>query len=205
MSDPTAGAEVPWYRRRGWLIGAAAVVVLAITVVTDLPQHASRPAQISSDTSTMNAINAGVRSCAFAVSESLGLYQKERTHALKAGNLAVAPGLLRDDQNACSFTSEAIFTLSNLELPGSVAGKYLQRLVGTVTTWATSDGLAAVEAIETLWNTPRDQRALRSLSSAERHLADDRIIAVTDVQAADRALRATLPAIALPRVVPSPG
>ena len=46
----------PWYRRRAWLVAAALVVVVAVTVLTDLPQHSSPAGQISDDASVMSQV-----------------------------------------------------------------------------------------------------------------------------------------------------
>ncbi|MGO9196212.1 MAG: hypothetical protein ACLQK4_03660 [Acidimicrobiales bacterium] len=191
---------MPWYKRRRTLVIGVILLIAAVTVVTDLPQNASRGVQVGSDTTVVNSVNASVKSCAFAVHESLGLYGEEKTDKLTASERAQVPSLLGDDQAACSFTNDDIYTLSNIEVPGSAAGKYLERLVGTVTTWATSDALAAIEAIQTLWASPSDAKAVRALGVAEKRLIDDRTIALTDVQAADKVLKAHLPALGLPAV-----
>ena len=47
------------------------------------------------------------------------------------------PGLLTDDQAACSFTDDSIYQLSTITVPGSGSGRDLGQLVGTVTLWAT--------------------------------------------------------------------
>ncbi|MHB1988853.1 MAG: hypothetical protein ACYCSF_12880 [Acidimicrobiales bacterium] len=201
MSDVVAA--IPWYKKKRFLVSGVLALIVAVTVVTDLPQPASRGVQVAGDKSVLSSVNASVRSCAYAVKESFGIYHDEQVDSLTPSETAQVPGLLRDDQDACSFTSEDIFNLSNLEVPGSVAGKYLERLVGTVTTWATSDGLAAIEAIQTLSSHPGNKKARIALAVAERRLSSDRIIAFTDVQAANRVLRTRLPVLGLPSE-PSP-
>ncbi len=169
-----------------------------ITVISDLPEHASRPAQISSDTSVVRDVNSDLASCAFAVGEAYTIYRDKLSSRLSQSETARVPSLLRDDQNACSFTDESIFNLSNIEVPGSLAGRHLQDLVSTVTLWATSDGLAAIEAVQTLFSRPGDQAAQRQLSRATTELANDRRRAIAEIAAADQVLAAHFPAVQLP-------
>jgi len=68
--DPDAAPRpTPWYRRRAALVGAGVLVVGVITVLTDLPQHDSRPVEIAGDTSVMNEVNADVGPCSYALGE----------------------------------------------------------------------------------------------------------------------------------------
>ncbi|MGO9558220.1 MAG: hypothetical protein ACLPQS_13340 [Acidimicrobiales bacterium] len=200
MSEVLEVTTTPWYKRPPYLIAAAVIVVAAVAVVTDLPQHASRSVQISGDTTVIKQLNAGIDSCAFAVTEALGFYHDEKANGLDASDRAVVPRLLADDQQACSYTSESIYDLSNIEVPGSSSGKYIGRLVNTATTWATSDGLGAIEAVQALWSSPKDAAAERDLVKDEQDLTDDRIIVLTDIEAADKILNTHLPAVGLPAV-----
>ena len=109
------------------------------------------------------------------------------------------PGLLRDDQTACSFTSDSIYDLtSNIEVPQSSAGKPLGDMVGTVTLWATSDTLSAIESIQTLTSDPGNTSALKQLRKEEPILASDRARAEAQLQAADKILATNLPSLNLP-------
>jgi hypothetical protein len=201
---PAAGsAPVPWYRRRAALVGAGVAVVLAITVITDLPVHSSRAADVSAERSVMKEVNTDVGGCAYAVHESFLIYQKESDGSLTLTQRGQVPGLLRDDQAACSFTNEAIFNLANIEVPGSPAGKHLGALVGTTTLWATSDALGAIEDIQTLSTQPTNNRALTDLGHRERTLTTDRRSARAEVAAADRVLNTHLPPPDLP-ALPAP-
>jgi hypothetical protein len=198
MSEILEVRATPWYKRPPYLIAAAVLVVVMVAVVTDLPQHASRSVQISGDTTVIKQLNAGIDSCAFAVKEAMGFNHDEQANNLNPSDRAAVPRLLADDQQACSYTSESIYDLSDIEVPGSSSGKYIGRLVNTATIWATSDGLAAIEAIQALWSAPHDAAAQRDLVKAEQELTQDRIIVLTDIQAADKILSAHLPSVGLP-------
>jgi len=190
-----------WYRRRPFLVGVVVVVVLVVTVVSDLPQHASRSAQISSDSSVVREVIADIGPCAYAVGEVFTIYEDKLKSRLTPSDTARVPSLLRDDQAACSFTDQSIFDLTNIEVPGSVAGKHLQELVSTVTLWATADGLAAIEAVQSLFSHPADRVARRQLVKATSELSHDRLQAMAEIAAANQVLRARLPALKLPSPV----
>jgi hypothetical protein len=182
------------------LVGGGLVALIAITVLTDLPQHASRPAEIAGDRSVMTQVNTDVGPCSYALGESLTIYGDLRAHSLTGSESALVPGLLRDDQTACSFTNESIYQLSTIEVPGSRAGKDLGQLVNSVTLWATSDALSAIEQIQTLSSHPSNAHAVTQLAKDERQLVLDRAQATAELAAADKVLRTNLPALRLVKV-----
>jgi len=188
----------PWYRRRAVLVTVGVIVVAAITVVSDLPVHGSRAADVSAGRSVISEVNTDVAPCAFAVREALTIHADEVEHSLSASDRSVAPGLLRDDQVACSFTSESIYDLSTIEVPGSAAGKRLGDLVSTVTLWTTSDALGAIVDVEKLLSSPNNEAAQRNLIKMEQSLASDRSAALIEMKSTDRVLDTQLPAPDLP-------
>jgi len=189
--------STPWYRRRPFLVGVGVVVVVGAAVVSDLPTHTSRATDIQGETTVISEITGDVAPCVFAVREALTLYGDETSGTLSAGNRAQIPGLLRDDQDACSFTDSSIYDLSDIEVPGSPAGKDMGQAVNTTTVWATSDALAAIEDIQSLTSDPADRKARAQLVVARRLLAEDSAKVAGEVGAAGRTLRTTLPAIGL--------
>jgi hypothetical protein len=186
-----------WYRRRSFLIPAGIVVVAAAMVVSDLPTHTSRASDIQAETTVIGEINADVAPCVFSMREALTMYADETSGTLSSGNRAQIPGLLRDDQNSCSYTESNVFDLSDIEVPGTAAGKQIGQAVNTVTLWATSDALGAIEAIQALTSNPADHRASAQLTADERLLAQDRSQTDTEIAAAGRDLSTTLPGIDL--------
>ncbi|MDA8296940.1 MAG: hypothetical protein M0004_10215 [Actinomycetota bacterium] len=195
--DPNRPVGRPrvWYRRRGPLLALVVAAILAVTVVTDLPQHTSRAAAIAQERSVVEAINTDAGSCTFSVGEAFRLYNDAQSPSLAPSNRMRIPGLLRDDQAACSFTNNDIFNLSGIETPGSAPGREMSQAVSTVTTWTTSDALAAIIAIETLVEHPSPAakaKALATLDKAERFAAEDRAKLHAEVDAANRLLRAHL-------------
>jgi hypothetical protein len=126
------------------------------------------------------------------VREALTVYS-DSTGKLSAANRAQIPALLRDDQNACSYTDANIFDLSDISVPGTAAGKQVAQAVNTVTVWATSDALSAIEAVQTLTSHQGEAKARTELRADERLLAADRDKATREVDAAARLLGTRLP------------
>lgn len=194
----------PWYRRRAPLLAAGVVVVVGVTVLSDIPVHSSKSQEISADRAVMNQINGDLAGCALAAHESFEIWGTEVSGALTPSDRAAGPGLLRDDQTACSFTSDPIFELSSdVEVPGSAAGKHLGALVGTATLWATSDALGAIEDIQSLFVHPDQSATLADLADKERAAAADRREALAEMAAADHILGVRLPEPDLP-ALPTP-
>jgi hypothetical protein len=190
----------PWYRRRAVLLTAGIAVILAIVVVTDLPLHGSRSVDISAAKSVVSQVNSDVGPCSYALSETFTIYKDETSHGLSSGDKAEVPGLLRDDQAACSFTDDSIYQLSTIEVPGSVAGKHLGQLVSIVTLWATSDALSAIEQVQALSTEPSNATDLAKLAKDIRLLGHDRAQAEAQFAAVDKILRTRLSSLDLTKV-----
>jgi hypothetical protein len=195
----------PFYKRRSVVVTAVVVVIVVVTVITDLPQHTSLAAQYTDDRSVMQQVNADLAPCSFAANESFTIYSDHKAHSLSQSDISRVPGLLNDDQTACSFTSESIYELSSdVEVPGSSSGKPLGQMVGTVTLWATSDALSAIESIQTLFEHPSNASALEQLVKEEKLLASDRAQAEAELEAAEKVLGQKLPGLNIPSL-PDPG
>jgi hypothetical protein len=202
-TEPTQPAKQPWYRRRGFLVGGAICVVVAATVLVDLPTNTSRPQAISDENTVISSINTDLYPCQFAVKESFSLYAGETHNSLTPSDRSDVPGMLGDDLAACTFTDNSIYDLSNIEVPGSADGRDIGEMVVTVTDWATSDAVGAISQIETLAGDPTNKGALKSLAGYERALTSDRTKAFSELDAADKVLDAHLAPPDLP-VVPTP-
>jgi hypothetical protein len=196
--DTTPTRKPIWERHRRPAIAAAVLVIVLVTVLTDLPTSTSRASDIGAERSVMNEVNSDLSPCAFAINQALGIWRLEAAHQLSAADRAPTPGLLSDDQSACSFTNNGIYDLSDIQVPGTPAGKQLGQLVATAMLWTTSDALRAIEDVQTLMNDGGDSAALRSLTSAETSLASDRRLARSEEAAADRDLGTHLQTVDLP-------
>ena len=199
-APPVAKKQPLWQRHRRLAIAAAVLVVALITVLTDLPTPTSRASDIAAERSVMSEVNSDLQPCAYAVRQALGIWTLQAHHQLSAAERAPTPGLLSDDQSACSFTNQGVYDLSNIQVPGTAAGKELGQLLATAMLWTTSDSLRAIEDVQTLMNQPNDAGALRDLSREEAQLAADRRNALADETAADRDLDTHLQPVNLPAI-----
>jgi hypothetical protein len=172
------------------------VAVVAAAVISDLPTPTSRASDIQAESTVISEINADTAPCIFSVHEALTLYADE-SGQLNPANRDQIPGLLRDDQDACSYTNANIYDLSNIDVLDTPAGKEVSQALNTATIWATSDALATVEAVQTLTSDPSDRRARSMLAADERLLASDRDKATAQIDAAGRWLDTRLPPLSL--------
>jgi hypothetical protein len=185
---PEPRTKSRWYRRRAFLVAAGVVVVVVAAVISDLPTPTSRASDTKGENAVIKQINSDVAPCLFSVREALTLYGDETSGTLSSAHRAQIPALLRDDQTACSYTNSNIFELSDIDVPGSAAGKQVRQAVNTATVWATSDALGVVEAIQTLTSRPGDRKAQAQLRNDERLLIEDRKKAAAQIDAAGHAL-----------------
>lgn len=201
MSESTPQSNLPlWQRHRGLLIALVIFVVLLVTVISDLPVSTSRADDISAERSVLSEANTDLAGCSLAINQAIRIWDLQAAHQLTAADRAPTPGLLSDDQTACSFTNEDIFDLTNIQVPGTPAGKNLGQMLATATLWTTSDALHAIEDVQTLMNDPGDVSALRNLSHEEQQLAADRRTALSQERATDKDLDVHLPTVDLPAV-----
>ncbi|HUE08952.1 MAG TPA: hypothetical protein VMP41_16100 [Acidimicrobiales bacterium] len=198
-NDPTGPRPPIWQRHRGLSIAAVVIVIVLITVITDLPTGTSRASDVSAERSVMSEVNSDLQPCAYSIHQALGIWALAATHQLSAADRAPTPGLLGDDQSACSLTNESTYDLaSNIQTPSTAAGKELAQVIATATLWTTSDALRAIEAVQTLMNDPGNVAAQQSLKKAETQLARDRRTALAAEGVAERDLDTDLAPVDLP-------
>ena len=188
--------KTPWFRRRAFLVAVGVVVVVGISVISDLPTGASRTTDIQAETTVIGEINTDIAPCVYAVHEALGLYSDEASPTLPPGHRARIADLLRDDQDACSLTDQSIFDLSDIESPGGSAGDRVNDSLNTATVWTTSDAVGLIATIEALTNGP-NKKAQAEMLKYKGLLAADREKAVAAIHAADKDLKAKLPLLNL--------
>jgi hypothetical protein len=167
-------------------------------VLVDLPTNTTPATDTADQVAVMRQINSAISGCSYAANETFTIYRELQAHSISSSDVAEAPSMLRDDQEACSFTSSSIYDLSNVEGTGTPAGRDINQVVVVTTTWATSDALAAIEDIQSLTSDPEDATARADLAKRETALAEDRAKADGLVDSADRILHAHLPPPDLP-------
>lgn len=194
----------PWYRRWWVLVAAVAVVVVVASVVSDLPRPNSVATKVAMTTTVLKQLNTDVHPCSFAASQSFSVYGQLKAGTFPPSDKALVPTYLSDDQRACSYEDQSIYSISTITVPNIAAGADLSALIRTVLQWSTSDAIGAIIDIRALVKQPADAKALRDLARRERSLASDRALAERQLRAAARTLgTATLPALGLPRL-PTP-
>ena len=92
-SMPTSSlgiSKAVWYRRPWVLATLALIVVIAISVVIDLPRPITKAQDVASQNASIKEINTDLAECAFAVKESFSFYNKEVSGELTPSDLALA-------------------------------------------------------------------------------------------------------------------
>lgn len=189
----------PWYLRSTALAAAAVLIIALIAVVVDFPTHATKQEHVATMTTEINAINKDVHPCSYAVQQAFQLYRADFLGNLTANESAHMTRYLRDDQAACSFTNQSVIDLGTLTLPQTAGGQHLSAVIKSVLEWETSDGVAAIDDIETLVAHPHAATPAADLRKRERLLASDRADARRATAAVNKALGGTnVPPPALP-------
>jgi hypothetical protein len=198
-SRKAGGARAPlWQRHRALTIGIGVLAILVITVLTDLPTSTSRASDIGAERSVMTEVNSDLAPCALALHQAVGIWRLQSAHRLTPAERSPTPGLLVDDQTSCSLTSEGIFDLANIDVPGTPAGKQLSQMVASALLWTTSDALRAIEDVQTLMGSSDDVSTRSDLLKEEEQLNADRAVAIAHEGSADRSLDTHLQPVGMP-------
>jgi hypothetical protein len=188
-----------WYKRPWFLITTTIVVVIAVSVLTDLPHHITSAEDATAQNSVLRQANKDIAPCAYAVKEAFSFYEKQAAGTLTASNLAQVKTLLPTDQTACSFAGGPVSDLTNnIQVLDTAAGKNIDLLLKSVVTWMTNDADAAILDIEYLISHPGDAKKLHDLSIQEGFLAKDRQAALNYLATARSVIGVSLTSPRLP-------
>lgn len=201
-SMPTSSlgiAKAVWYRRPWILTSLAVVLIVAISVVVDLPRPTTKAQDVASQNATIKQINGDLAECAFAVNESFHIYNLEVAAKLSASDKAQVPILLTGDETACSFASQPVYDLTNnIQVQDTKAGKHIDRMLSVVEHWITDNALASIKDIQYLFNHHADASTIRHLGYQERQLAIVRTQALSDEVLANRVFGLQLDRLKIP-------
>lgn len=201
-SMPTSSLGITkavWYRRPWVLATLSLVVIVAISVVIDLPRPITKAQDQASQNASIKEINTDLAPCAFAVKESFNFYNMDVSGKLTPSHLAQIPTLLTGDETACSFASEPVYDLTNnLQVDDTKAGKHIDRMLSVVERWITDFALASIRDIQYLFNHRGDAQTIRHLASQEKQLAIERTMALNDENLARDALGLPLVSLTMP-------
>jgi hypothetical protein len=192
-------SKAVWYKRPWFLITVAVVVVLAFSVLSDLPQRITKKEDAASQNATIKQVNGDLKACAFAVKEAFFFYNEDVAGTLKASELAQIPPLLIGDVTACSFASQPVYDLtSNIQPRGTIAGKHIEKVLRVVQQWMTNSALASIKDIQYLFKNPGAALKIADLTKQQVHLIQTRQLALSDVHAAENVLGITLTPLKIP-------
>ncbi len=192
-------AKAVWYKRPWFLVTVAILLIVAISVITDLPHPLTKAQDAASQDATLRTINNDLKPCAFAVNESFDFYNRNVQGKLTKADLGQVPSLLTGDQTACSFASQPVYDLTNnIQVLDTTAGKHIDRMLSVVQRWMTNNALASIEDIQYLFSHPGDSAKLHDLTLQQTRLAANRQLANSDVSDAEAVLGITLVSVKLP-------
>jgi hypothetical protein len=174
-------------------------LIVAISVVIDLPRPITTSQDVSSQDASIKEINTDLAPCAFAVNETFHIYNLDVTGKLTSSDRAAVPTLLTGDETACSFASEPVFDLTNnLQVQDTAAGRFIDQMKNVVQQWMTNNALASIRAIQFLFDHPGDAATIRHLAYQERHLIAERAVALEEEAQAQAVLDHKLYALKIP-------
>ena len=153
-----------WYRRPWFMVMVVVIVVVGVSVVTDLPHHISSSEDTSAQNASIKQINLDLAPCNYAISEIYHYYATKIAGSATPLQAQKYPKWMTDDQTACSFTSGEIYDLTNnFQALDTTAGKHIDNMHTLVVTWITSDALGAINDIMYLYNHPGNAKSIAAL------------------------------------------
>jgi hypothetical protein len=195
-----------WYRRP-WIIATLVVVlVVAISVITDLPHPVTKAEDTSDQNGVIKQINGDTSTCIYALKESFSFYREELAHTLQTSNFSVVKNYLLEDQTACSFASGSVYDMTNnIEPFDTSAGKKVDSAYQVTVKWITYDAVAAIIDIRNYFGATPFHMNTASLITNENALANERAEEVSDIDEASSILGTTLTPINIPVIARLPG
>ncbi len=205
-SSSLSAQRAIWYRRPWFLATIGIILVIAVSVITDLPHPVTKAQDLSQQDGVITQINGDTSPCIFALKESFTFYRDELNHTLAASNLATVKNYLLEDQTACSFASGPVYDMTNnIEPIETAAGKKVDSALAAVVKWITYDAVAAILDIRNYFGTSPFHMNTVSLVKNENALATDHAAEVNDVNAASTILGSQLTPINIPVIPRLPG
>jgi hypothetical protein len=195
-----------WFRRPWVLATLGIIVVVAISVITDLPHPITRAEDASQQNGVIKQINGDTAPCVYAINESFNFYRQELAHTLAVSNLGVVKNYLLEDQTICSFASGPVSDMTNnIQVSDTKPGKLIDAALASTVKWITYDGVAAILDIRNYFAKSPFHMNTADLVKWENRLASDRAAEVADVQSASAILGTTLTPINIPILARLPG
>ncbi len=205
-STSLSALRAVWYRRPWFVATVGIVLVVAISVITDLPHPLTKAEDISQQNGVIKQINGDTATCVFALKESFSFYRDEVNHTLAAANLATVKNYLLEDQTACSFASGPVYDMTNNIQPiDTTAGKKVDLAMAATVKWITYDAVGAILAIRNYFGSTPFRLDVAKIDQYQNALALEHATIVRDIAAASSLLGTTLTPINIPSVARLPG
>ncbi len=205
-STSLSAQRAVWYRRPWFVATVGIILVVAISVVSDLPHPVTKAEDLSQQNAVIKQINGDTATCVFALKESFSFYREQVNHTLAASNLATVKNYLLEDQTACSFASGPVYDMTNNIQPIDTApGKQVDAAMAATVKWITYDAVGAIVAIRNYFGSTPFRLHDTKLAQFENALAYDRAAVVNDINAASTLLGKPLTPINIPSLPRLPG
>lgn len=188
-----SSVKAVWYRRPWFMVMVVVIVVVGVSVVTDLPHHISLNEDAAAQNAAIKQINLDLAPCNYAISEMYHYYDTKIAGSATPLKPQKYPKWMTDDQTACSFTSGEIYDLTNnFQALDTKAGKHIDTMHTIVVTWITSDALGAINDIMYLFNHPGDATKIAALRRRTALLNAEHAQAMAEWSKANALLRGRL-------------
>ncbi len=194
-----------WYRRPWFLAAIGVILVVGVSVITDLPHPITKAEDASDQNGIIKQINGNTNTCVFALKEGFGFYRDALAHTLQAANLATVRNYLLEDQTACSFASGPVFNMTSVQPTDTTAGKEIANALAATVKWITYDAVGALVEVRNYFGSTPPHVNTAKLVKWENALAVDRASIVANVNKASALLGTTLTPINIPVIPRLPG
>jgi len=192
-------AKAVWYRRPWFLATVGIIVVVAISVVMDLPHHVTKSEDVSQQNAVITQINNDMATCTFAVHESETFYRQALANTLGAANLPTVKNYVLQDQTACSFASGPVFDMTNnIQVVDTAAGKWVDAAYQATEKWVTYDAVGLTYNILQYFKNGPSPTISANLVKFQTLMAQDRLTIVNDLARASTILGTSLHPINVP-------
>ncbi len=197
--------RVPWFRRPWFLVSSIAAVIIAVSVVTDLPHPITVSQDIAAQNAVLTQMRSDARECAYGVKESFSLYAKFVGGALTPADLATTKTYIAEDEVPCSFAGQPVYDLTNnIQITLTAAGKHVDAAHTALDHWISGTALKAIQDIRQLLDDPTNASLKANLAYQASELNRERDHVLGDISLASRTLGAPLITPRLPVVSPPP-
>jgi hypothetical protein len=205
-STSLSALRAVWYRRPWFVATVGIVLVVAISVITDLPHPLTKAEDIAQQNGVIKQINGDTATCVFAVKESFSFYRDAVNHTLAPANLPTVRNYLLEDQTACSFASGPVYDMTNNIQPvDTKAGKKVDLAMAATVKWITYDAVGAILAIRNYFGSNPFHLNVTKFDQFQNALSNEQATIVKDIAAASSTLGTTLTPINIPSLTRLPG